>query len=464
MSTTIARPRRTFPQLAIANADELVFGVCPRPVRVTEHITVGNGTAIPELNYILPHGSEVGGATMDQVVALYATMAEKALQRAVDLGIPTLVIEIELVFELTLNPEWGERVIRATREVIERFERQGVYAAIRTTVADIRDRVRPPRNRTSAETDLVFESFERCAPYSDILSIETTGGKEVSDEALLQCDIGGVLFALGELASHDMAFVWDRVVDIAAKHHKVAGGDAACGFANTAMQLARKRMIPGVFAAVVRAVGAARSLVALESGATGPDKDCAYEGPILKAIAGIPISMEGKSAACAHSSLLGNVAMCCCDLWSNESVPYVNLFGGHSPEVCLEQLWYDCKLMNTATRGGHARTLRNMLSESDIYGSAEALVLAPESCVRIGQAIIDGGSYSERCTNAARTALDIIEAAYNEGLVAIPEMERPWLDVIRQGIDAHAGIGEDLLSAYAPAYAEKFIPAEYGID
>ena len=460
---TITAGTRTFSQLTIANADDLVFGVCPHPVRVTDHITVGNGTAIPELNYILPHGSEVSAATMDDVVALYRTMAEKSLQRAVDLGIPALVIEIELVFELTLNPEWGERVIRATREVMDRFESLGVHSALRTTVADIRDRIRPPRNRTSAETELMFESFERCAPYSDILSIETTGGKEVSDEAILQCDMGGVLFALGELASRDMAFVWDRVVDIAAKHGKVPGGDAACGFANTAMQLARKRMIPGVFAAVVRAVGAARSLVALESGATGPDKDCAYEGPILKAIAGIPIAMEGKSAACAHSSPVGNVAMCCCDLWSNESVPYVNLFGGHSPEVCLEQLWYDCKLMNTATNTGKARTLRDMLSESDIHTSAEALVLAPASCIRIGQAIVDGASYSERCTTAAREALDIIESAYEEGALTVPEMEQPWLELIRQGIDTHAELGGDLMDAYAAAYGEKFIPAEYGI-
>jgi methanol---5-hydroxybenzimidazolylcobamide Co-methyltransferase len=464
MTTTTTGARRIFSELAIANPDDLLFGVCPNPVRLTEAITVGNGTAIPELNYILPHGSEVSEEAMDQVVAVYRTMAEKALQRAVDLGIPALVIEIELVFELTLYPEWGARVIRATREVIDRFEPLGVHAALRTTVADIRDRVRPPRNRTSAETELMFESFERCAPYSDILSIETTGGKEVSDDAVLQCDMGGILFALGELASRDMGFVWDRVVAIAAAHGKVAGGDAACGFANTAMQLARKRMIPGVFAAVVRAAGAARSLVALECGATGPDKDCAYEGPILKAIAGIPISMEGKSAACAHSSPVGNVAMCCCDLWSNESIPYVNLFGGHSPEVSLEQLWYDCKLLNTATRTGQARALRDMLSESDIHTSAEALVLAPASCVRIAKAIVDGRDYSARCTNAAREALDIVEEAHRRGALTIPEMEQPWLELIRQSIDAYADLGGDTLGTFLPAYGEKFIPAEYGLD
>jgi uroporphyrinogen-III decarboxylase len=42
--------------------------------------------------------------------------------------------------------------------------------------------------------------------------------------------------------------------------------------------------------------------------AGGPSKDCAYEGPFLKAITGYPIAMEGAEAACAHSSPVGNIA------------------------------------------------------------------------------------------------------------------------------------------------------------
>ena len=62
------------------------------------------------------------------------------------------------------------------------------------------------------------------------------------------------------------------------------------------MQLAGQKMLPEVLAAVVRAMSAARAIAAFEQGAVGPSKDCAYEGPIMKAIAGVPISMEGKSA------------------------------------------------------------------------------------------------------------------------------------------------------------------------
>ncbi len=454
---------RSFSSLAVPGAHALVFGVCPSPVKVTPFITVGGGETIPEINYILPHGSEVSANKIGEVVELYGRMAEGVLARAYDLGIAKLIIEIELVFELTLQPEWGARVIRVTREVMDRYEAKGVHSALRTTVADIRDRVRPPRLRTSEETRLVFECFEACAADSDILSIESTGGKEVSDDALLNCDIGGVLFALGTLGSNDMEFMWTRICDIAAKYGKVAGGDAACGFANTAMQLARKRMLPTVFAAMVRAVGAARSLVAVECGATGPDKDCAYEGPVLKAIAGIPIAMEGKSAACAHSSPIGNVAMACCDTWSNESVPYVQLFGGFSPEVMLEQLWYDCKLMNEATRSGEAVRVRDLLTMSDVRTSAEALVLSPDSCIRIANTIISTPDRLQRAFRAAREALAIIDEAVGEGRLAIPEVEQNWIGVIRSGMDEFESLGDAAAAHYAKQYAHLFVPSEYGL-
>ena len=95
----------TYTSLAIDNADQLIFGKAPNPVRATPHITIGGGRTIPELNYILPYGTEVSERTLDDVVALYRRMAQGSLQRAVDLGIEEVVIEIELVFELTLKKE-----------------------------------------------------------------------------------------------------------------------------------------------------------------------------------------------------------------------------------------------------------------------------------------------------------------------------------------------------------------------
>ena len=166
-------------------------------------------------------------------------------------------------------------------------------------------------------------------------------------------DSPGIVLALGILAPRDVAWLWGEIVSICAAHDGVvAGADSACGFANTAMQLAHQRMLPEVLAAVVRAMSAVRSLAAFEQGAVGPSKDCAYEGPVIKAITGRPISMEGKSASCAHFSPVGNIAAAMCDLWSNESVQNVRLLSGNAPEAFAELLAYDCRLMNTASEPG----------------------------------------------------------------------------------------------------------------
>ena len=126
-----------------------------------------------------------------------------------------------------------------------------------------------------------------------------------------------------------------------------------------------------VFAAIVRVISVVRSIVAMEEGAIGPDKDCGYEGPFIKAITGIPISMEGKTAACAHLSPLGNIASACADLWSNESVQNIKLLSGMAPVAYLEQLEYDVRLKNVV----RLPTFKELLSfaNRDLKSSRRAL-------------------------------------------------------------------------------------------
>ncbi|MEI2723925.1 MAG: methyltransferase MtaB domain-containing protein [Verrucomicrobiota bacterium] len=180
--------------------------------------------------------------------------------------------------------------------------------------------------------------------------------------------MAGSIFCLCILGERDMRFLWTHLQQIAAKHGVKCAGDTACGFGNTAMVLAEQKMIPRVFAAVVRAVTAVRSLVAYECGAVGPGKDCGYENPILKAITGYPMAMEGKTSACAHLSPMGNLAAACCDTWSNESVQNIKLLGGMAPTCYMEQLAYDCRLMNAARSHGKAsaQQLQRWLIESDV--------------------------------------------------------------------------------------------------
>ncbi len=313
----------------------------------------------------------------------------------------------------------------------------------------------------------MFELFERGSMEGgDLLSIESTGGKEVSDEALMMCDIKGMVFSLAVLGVRDMQFLWKKIVDVANKHGKIAAGDSACGFANTAMVLAEKKYIPKVFAAVVRVISVVRSIVAMEEGAVGPDKDCAYEGHFLKAITGIPISMEGKTAACAHLSPIGNIASASCDLWSNESVQNIKLLSGMAPTAYLEQLEYDVRLMNEALKAGkvHRDVLQQLLVSSDIYTDPQALILAPDNVIRISKELIKGDSYVANAKNGALVTLDIIEEAIQSGKMRLSEMEISYLPIMRDELSSIPDNESDFVEMMLPLIKQdKFTPAEYGL-
>jgi len=274
------------------------------------------------------------------------------------------------------------------------------------------------------------------------------------------------MFSLIVLGVRDMKFLWQKIVQIANAKGRIAGGDTACGFGNTAMVLAENGYIPKVFAAVVRIITAIRTLVAVEEGATGPDKDCGYEGPFLKAITGIPISMEGKTSACAHSSPLGNVAAACADLWSNESVQNIKLLGGMAPTVYLEQLEYDVRLLNQAIKSGKstALMLQNLLVESDIHFDPQAFVLAPANVILIANEIVRSKSYLEAAVRGGLKGLELIETAVQNGSLKIAEREKAWLGRLRDELAAIPLVEDVFIGEVLPTLDEgKFLPAEYGL-
>ncbi len=260
-----------------------------------------------------------------------------------------------------------------------------------------------------------MELFEKGAEAGgNLLSIESTGGKEISDDALMMCNMKQFVFSQAVLGVRDMQMLWEKIVDVADRTGRIPGGDTACGFANTAMVLAEKGFIPKTFAAIARIATIVRSLVAFEQGAKGPDKDCGYEGPFLKAIAGIPISMEGKSSACAHFSPVGNVSAACADLWSNESVQNIKLLSGYAPVVYLEHLVYDTRLMNEAIRDGRSTVnkLQDLYVSSDCYYDPQALILAPVNVIEISREIVKGSNY--------------IDATVRGCLKGLKSLRMPW--------------------------------------
>jgi len=422
-----------FRQLAIRDPDELLFGVAPHPLTTRSGMVIGGGTVYPEINFTLPP-ILVSRESFAEVRDQYRQIITGILARAAELEAPGVVVEFETVPDMTSRPEWAVELTGVLLEGMARAkDATGLASVLRVTPNDNREMVRPPLMRSGRHWRDMIETFDACAAAgAELLSIESVGGKEVHDEALVMADIRQAIFALCVMGVRDMNFLWSRIAEIASAHGARAAGDTACGFANTAMVLAEKKMIPKVFAAVDRALSAVRSLVAYECGAVGPGKDCAYENVILKAITGHPTSLVGKTAACAHLSPLGNLTMGMCDLWSNESVQNTKMLGGMAPTVYMEQLIYDCRLLNRAAAGGAAGrlTLRDWLVASDAPLDPQAFILAPENAVALAETIVAEPNHYRAGKAVVLKAAELLRDAHRAGALRIEDRELPWLDGI----------------------------------
>ncbi len=463
----IAQTARKFITLAIPKQEQLLFGVSPFPLECGLGLTIGAGTVFPEVNFTLPPIA-IDEETWADVKAHYEEMATHILRRAVALAAPGIVLEFELLPAMTDQPEWGAEITAILKRHLDAVhEKHNLPCALRVTPTDIRDQQKPPLLRTGEPWQRLRRSFELCAEAgADILSIESVGGKEVHDRALMYGDFPAVVLALGVLAPRDMAWLWGEIVAICKAHPGVApGGDSACGFANTAMQLAGQKMLPEVLAAAIRAMSAVRSLVAFEQGAVGPSKDCAYEGPVMKAITGRPISMEGKSASCAHFSPLGNIAAAMCDLWSNESVQNVRLLSGSAPEAFTELLAYDCRLMNTAVAApGGALQMRDWMTASDEWLSPQAAVLSPSATIRIAESIVGEGNPYRQTIAAGRAAVAILKDGIAAEKLRLSRKEQQWLGRIESALNELPDEEAALIGALEEQYGSLYDKASYGLQ
>lgn len=457
---------KSYNDLAIRDLRDFVYGTSPNPVRLKNGMVIGGGTVYPELNFTLPP-MEINESTMPAVRNEYRSMIDGACSRAVDLGVPGLVVEFELLPPMTMNPQWGADVTAVLREVMDRHSASsGLKSALRVTPNDIRENERPPQLH-GVLWERMLRSFELCAKAgADMLAIESTGGKEVNDDAMIAADLPAVAFALGVLGPRDMKTLWQSISNISAANKVIPSGDTACGFGNTAMVLADRKYLPKVFAAVIRVMTVARSLVAFEYGAVGPNKDCGYEGPFLKAITGCPISMEGADAACAHLSPVGNIARAVPDLWSNESVQNVKLLGGMAPTVSLEQLAYSVRLMNTASSRGpdSALNLRDCLVDSDSALDPQAYVLRPDVVLDLSAEILKETSAYARTRRSAVVTLDRLRKACATKALFMSEKEMNWLDRLSEETDALPETEEELARQVIPTLdPAKVQIGEYGL-
>ena len=456
--------RQKLTKMAYGSGEEMMFGTAKKPVTTKRGIVIGGGFVHPE---VVPHPRPGSEKTMKTLLREYERANGDALERMVIVGHPTLQIENEHIFQMTHNPKWGgEIAAQSAKQMDDYLAKYGLRANYRSTIADLRkpDMV---HMRDSDYTREVLESFDECAKYADIISIESMGGKEIFDHAIIRNDIAGILFGIGVLGAIDMEWMWDQIVAIAKKHKCIAGGDTNCSEANTAMFMAggmTSKDVPHVIAALSRAIAASRTLVAYECGATGPTKDCAYEDPIIKAMAGVPISTEGKTSACAHSDLCGNLIMAVCDLWSNEAVEYHDMFGATTTSVFAEILGYDCAQLNSAIKLGYQQQMKEILVNSDMYRDSHSLILAPNNAWEVGNAIISNRAKSNYAS-ARAGAVKAGQIILGDAKMKLTAHEKEALEKALKDLEALPDGEGDFISMCLKKYknVKGFNPASYGL-
>ena len=457
-----------FTKMAYAKADDMVFGKAVKPVKAGLGLEIGAGYTTPEVNYA-PRPE--AGASKEKLVKEYERITTDIMARMVQIGAPSVVLETEHVQQMSNHPDWGAAVAHAQKTIMEEYhDEHGIKCALRHTIGDIREN-RDFLQLRGDKYSVFLEAFEQCAKSgADMLAVESMGGKEVFDYAILRNDMAGILYGIGVLGSMDMEMIWQDIASIAKKTGTVASGDTDCAQANTAMFIAGgllDKNLAHTTAIVARAISAARSLCAYEAGAVGPGKDCGYENSIIKAITGKPMTFEGKTSTCAHSDLMGNLVMQCCDLWSNESVEYHGEFGGTTVQCWSETLAYDCSMMNVALKTGKAKDLRDILVLSDKYRDPQGYVIAYDNAYKVGQAIAkDGENNYLRAKNAAIECCNIVEEGVNSGKLRLTRFETNALAKVKADLEALTDDADKFMSDNLTKFKQEvavFKPENYGL-
>ena len=130
---------KPYKKLAIEKPADLLFGTAPNPLTTRHGLTLGGGLVYPELNFTLPP-MLVEENTMPEVRTQYRQIITGALQRAVELEAPGLVVEFETLPPMTENPAWGIELTRILLDAMEdSHSKHGLKTVLRITPNDTRE-------------------------------------------------------------------------------------------------------------------------------------------------------------------------------------------------------------------------------------------------------------------------------------------------------------------------------------
>ena len=112
-----------------------------------------------------------------------------------------------------------------------------------------------------------------------------------------------------------------------------------------------------------------------------------------------------------------------------------------APTCYVEQLIYDCRLMNEALADGRDAALlyRKWMVSSDASRDPQAYVLTPDSAIAIAQAIVSAPTAYDAGKAAALTAVRLLRDAHRDGALKILPREVPWLDRLQKDRRSLAG-------------------------
>ena len=141
----------------------------------------------------------------------------------------------------------------------------------------------------------------------------------------------------------------------------------------------------------------------------------------------------------------------------------IKLLGGMAPTVSMEQLIYDCRLMNIAKKKSKANDLRDWLCESDSALDPQAYVLRPDVVVAIAKQIVaDPHGPFTRSKTAARAAIEALRDGLAAGQLTLDSRETDWLNRIEVQLDQIPEDEEAFIRAMIDE-TEKLNPAHYDL-
>ena len=137
-----------------------------------------------------------------------------------------------------------------------------------------------------------------------------------------------------------------------------------------------------------------------------------------------------------------------------------------APTCYVEQLIYDCRLMNEALADGRDAALlyRKWMVSSDASRDPQAYVLTPDSSIAIAQAIVNAPDAYDAGKAAALTALRLLRDAHRDGALKILPREVPYLDRLQHTVEAlPANEPEFVDEMMAEVDTTKFVAGDYEI-